>query len=224
MGRRTDLKMDEKRKILNLKYKNHPISAISRMTGRDRKYLKCPFNCVLFTDETRASLDGPDNWQRGWVLENSPRPVKFVRQKQGGSLMLWAGIINDRLIGPFRVPDGVKLTADSYIEFLKKNFLPFFKKLSSDEKKEFLFMQDNAPSHSAKKTKKFLVDEGVSFMDWPPNSPDLNPIENFWSFLKAELYKNGQKFRSKNDLWAQITHICETVDKKNNQKYDWIHE
>ena len=41
-------------------------------------------------------------------------------------------------------------------------------------------------------------------MEWPPNSPDLNPIENMWSIIKRKVYANGKQFRSKNQLWNAI--------------------
>ena len=166
----------------------------------------------MFTDETRASLDGPDNWQKCWVLLNEQRPVKYIRQKQGGSIMIWAGIIDNKIIGPFRVPDGVKLTSNTYIEFLRENFLPFFNSIPKEKKRKFVLMQDNAPSHAAKKTKVFLINLGINLMSWPPNSPDLNPIENLWSLLKSHLYKNGKKYRNKNELWEEIQRFCEKID------------
>ena len=111
---------------------------------------------ILFTDETRASWDGPDNWIKGWVLNNEKRPIITRRQKQGGGIMIWAGIMDDTILGPFRVPDGVKLTAKTYTKFLRENLLPFLMKLNPIQKKNFLFMQDNAPSHSARLTKDFF--------------------------------------------------------------------
>ncbi len=41
---------------------------------------------------------------------------------------------------------------------------------------DLIFQQDLAPAHAAKSTKSCLNDHGVGVLDWPANSPDLNPI------------------------------------------------
>jgi len=45
-------------------------------------------------------------------------------------------------------------------------------------------MQDNAKIHTAKKTMNWLKDMGIDLIEWPPYSPDLNPIEQLWFELK----------------------------------------
>ena len=51
----------------------------------------------------------------------------------------------------------------------------------------WIFQQDSAPAHRAKKTQKFLKEEGVNFWPpekWPPNLPDLNPLDYaIWSMV-----------------------------------------
>ncbi|KAJ7327162.1 hypothetical protein JRQ81_016921 [Phrynocephalus forsythii] len=41
---------------------------------------------------------------------------------------------------------------------------------------DFIFQQDLAPAHTAKSTKTWFNDHGIIVLDWPANSPDLNPI------------------------------------------------
>ena len=36
----------------------------------------------------------------------------------------------------------------------------------------------------------------MEIVDWPPNSPDLNPIENVWGIIKGELQKENISKRS----------------------------
>lgn len=44
-------------------------------------------------------------------------------------------------------------------------------------------MQDNSPVHTAKKIMAYLANRNFETMLWCPLSPDLNPIENVWSFM-----------------------------------------
>ena len=52
-----------------------------------------------------------------------------------------------------------------------------------------IFQHDNAPTHTAHVVREALRDLELEVMEWPPHSPDLNPIENLWALLKAEIYK-----------------------------------
>ena len=48
-------------------------------------------------------------------------------------------------------------------------------------------MQDGASGHSAASTQEDLRDRGITFIDWPPYSPDLNPIEILWFYIKNHI-------------------------------------
>lgn len=45
-------------------------------------------------------------------------------------------------------------------------------------------MQDNAPAHASKETLAELWERGIIYIEWPPFSPDLNPIKAVWNRMK----------------------------------------
>lgn len=75
------------------------------------EYMKIDFSTVLFTDECRATLDGPDGWSKGWVSIGGNRPHRLRRQQGGGGVMFWAGIVDGTMVGPWKVPDGIQMTS-----------------------------------------------------------------------------------------------------------------
>ena len=179
-----------------------------------KKNMKVDFSKVLFTDETRATLDGPDGWSKGWVVNGRDRHQRLRRQQGGGGIMIWAGIIGGIIVGLWRVPDGTKITADAYIAFLKEHLESWLKKQRITFRRTIIFMQDNAPSHSAHKTTEYLQKLGFCGprkMNWPVNSPGLNPIKNLWSILKLRVYENGRQFRSNDDLWQEIVNVSREI-------------
>ncbi len=63
-------------------------------------YMKTNFQTVLFTDECRVTLDGPDGWRSGWLVDGHHVPTRLRRQQGGGGVMFWAGIMGRELVGP----------------------------------------------------------------------------------------------------------------------------
>ncbi len=63
-----------------------------------------------------------------------------------------------------------------------------------------VFMQDNAPCHTAKSVKTFPSEEDATVMEWPAQSPDINPIENVWKLLNEKVKeKNPRNFEKTMD-------------------------
>jgi len=121
--------------------------------------------------------------------------------------MIWGCFIGDKL-RPIVFIDGT-VNQDTYIVILTQHFLPFLDALRSDDNTTPLyFVQDNATSHRAIKTRKWFetVTEKYNLvvMDWPPNSPDLNIIEQLWTHLKRELYR---RFPDTSSLTGSLTAI-----------------
>lgn len=79
------------------------------------------FGTVIFTDESRVTLDGPDGWSKGWIFRDREPPSRLRRQQGGGGIMIWAGIVNDQVIGPYKLLMIVSsLTVQITVNFLIK--------------------------------------------------------------------------------------------------------
>ncbi len=97
--------------------------------------------------------------------------------------MIWAAM-SSASVGPLCFLKST-VNAAIYQEILEHFMLPSADKLYGDA--DFIFQQDLAPAHTAKGTKSWFNDHGVTVLDWPANSPDLKPIDNLWGIVKRKM-------------------------------------
>ena len=130
--------------------------------------------------------------RKTWVFRKPgdryrPDLIQGVKKGKDIRVMIWAafsGHLQSRAVVLQRDPSSTRnrVTANVYLEMLRKE-LPF---LMLDD--DAVFQQDNAPIHKSRKVLEWFMEAGFKIMDWPPYSPDFNPIEHCWFSLKENVY------------------------------------
>lgn len=154
---------------------------------------------IIFSDEKRFTLDGPDGCKYYWHdIRREPRTF-FSRQSGGGGIMVWGGF-SAKGVTSLAILSGRQDSFD-YQETLTNRLFPFADSVHDDG---YVFQQDNASIHASRATTEFFSDLDIKVMQWPALSPDLNPIENLWGDMARAVYGNGRQYHSVSELEASV--------------------
>ncbi len=158
----------------------------------------------------------------------------------GGKIQLWGCFRADQ-VGPIKRIEG-KMDKKMYHGILVTHAIGYLERLrkaeakkqpkkeeksegkseekDSKKRKLWVFMQDNDPKHTAKINKAYLDKrckvEGKEFdvLEWPSQSPDLNPLEHIWRYVKVKLRGRSKKPANLNELFEQFKEEWNNVPKE----------
>lgn len=169
---------------------------------------------VIWSDETRVNRFGSDGKQYTYIKKGArlqKHNINGTRKNCGGRLMVWS-CFSAAGIG-YLVDIGDKnMQKEDYLGILQDDLIASIDYYNLNHS-QVEFMQDNDPKHTSKIVTKWLQEQDFKVMEWPPQSPDLNPIENMWALLKRRLYNNYDKpasnldelFKRSSKIWYDIT-------------------
>lgn len=160
---------------------------------------------LTFSDECSVARGSGHNTEWVWRLPIQKWSHDMVEEAPTGrqpARMVWGAIWLTEDGAARRSPlvimtrdlrsPGRGYTSWSYIKALQEGLSPVYNRGE-------LFMQDNSRVHTAQSSLDWLEVHDVRLLDWPPYSPDLNPIEHMWLALKKKLHKLHPEFDTMGD-------------------------
>lgn len=161
---------------------------------------------VIFSDEKKFNLDGPDGFQYYWHDLRKDPQFKFSRNFGGGSIMFWGGFSANGKTVLTKINS--KMNSQNYTDMLEDILIPFIEENMTED---VIFQQDNAAIHVSRHSINWFNDKDLELLFHPACSPDLNPMEHLWGIMARIVYEGGRQYNSVEELevacrnaWRQI--------------------
>ena len=126
----------------------------------------------------------------------------------GGSIMLWSAITYAGTGWICKI-DGNKdkaLYKEILVDEQSKTIDYLCQKLKLRRDQD-VFQHDNDPKNTSKLVKKYLQNQEYRVLQWPAQSPDLNPIENMWQLLKIRLNEYETPAKGMAELYERVSQV-----------------
>lgn len=156
---------------------------------------------VVFTDECTFKLINSDG--RTLIRRTAGEAIQDDTVQSHASIsrsiMVWGAISTDGLGPLVRVPSSSSLNGEGYLDILRYRLKKFYPGLFDGS---LMLQHDNAPCHTAGLVQGWLEARNISRLQWPPQSPDLNIIENVWNMIKYQM--RGKVYQDEEELWKMV--------------------
>jgi hypothetical protein len=159
---------------------------------------------VIFTDETTFSQFSKP--KKVWRYKGEK--VKAPTVKHSAKVHVY-GCFSEKGFGNIYCFT-TNLNAELLCTIYKTTLLPSAKTLFGKDDHSWILQEDNDPKHMSTKAQKWKVDNDINRISWPSQSPDLNPMENVWAVLKANV--GNHKPTSVKDLKRVIKKEWKALD------------
>jgi hypothetical protein len=166
---------------------------------------------VIWSDEVKINRLGSDGRKYVWKEDGeglSDRLVQGTVKFGGGNLMMWGCMSWDGVGYTTRIEG--KMDGELYTQILGDELMKTLEYFGYDEE-DIIFQQDNDPKHTSKVAKKWFSDNSIKVLKWPAQSPDLNPIEHLWTYLKRRLQTYDEPPKSVHELWERVEKEWEAI-------------
>lgn len=141
-------------------------------------------NSIIFSDEKSFTTDV--SWKAKVYRPNNSRYMaEYLKVNDTSGRvnnMYWGAIGINGPVTPLVSIDG-SMNSQRYMRLLRAEIVPVMRSFANNNQPK-IFMQDNSPVHTAENVMQFFSRQNFTVMEWPPKSPDLNPIENVWSRME----------------------------------------
>ena len=159
---------------------------------------------IIFSDESKFNLHGSDGISNVWCCDEDllkQENIQSIKKFGGGSVMVWGCITSQGVGKLLRIESTIN--SKDYCKILLNGLIPTMLKYNLSTSNS-IFQQDNASCHASRETQDWLRINNIPTLEWPANSPDMNPIENVWAYLDKKVRKNNASFTDPDLLWKEL--------------------